>query len=123
MENNWEPRVGQKVVCIDLTNSKYVVTHKPVNALKLNHEYTVLGVKKSCCNWVVDIGIKNPGAGSRLCTDCGKPNPYEKKWWFASFRFAPISEQYADMTAEIAQQFIEHPDKADQPIKILETVN
>lgn len=41
---------------------------------------------------------------------------------FGAHHFAKV-ESYPDHTSEIAQQFKEHPDTVDQPVKILETVN
>lgn len=113
MENNWEPRVGQKVVALrdgTLTN------------MKKGDVFTVLGVKK-CCSWSIDVGLILKAA-SVHCWKCRQTLSYQnQQWWFSAYLFAPIPEQYADMTSEIAQQFKEHPDTVDQPVKVLEVQN
>lgn len=115
MENNWEPRVGQKVVCI-LNHRKGVVV--------VGDQATITGLKKCGCGMqLIDIGLK-VGPHGEMHNQCGtwlsdKGGPF----WLGKILFAPIPEQYADMTAEIAQQFKEHPDTVEQPVKVLETSN
>lgn len=114
MENNWEPRVGQKVVAL-----------RDGRDVRKGNEYTVLSVSKLCSHFVIDVGIKVPFDCQITCTHCGTFGNLKAgdPWTVTSSMFAPISEQYADMTAEIAQQFKEHPDTVDQPVKVLETSN
>lgn len=114
MQNNWEPRVGQKVVAL-----------KSTDTFKKGEEFTILGVSKPCKHFLLDIGVKMPFSTMCHCVYCGFSEFVLEgmPWLAASYLFAPISEQYEDMTSEIAQQFKEHPDTVDQPVKILETVN
>lgn len=115
MENNWEPRVGQKVVAL-----------KDTHSFRKGEEFLILAVTKPCKHFLLDIGIKMPFSTTCHCVHCGYTDfVFEgKPWLAASYLFAPIiSAEYPDKTAEIAQQFKEHPDAVDQPVKILETVN
>lgn len=115
--NNWEPRVGQKVVAL--------VSGDALPApVKKGDVFTVLAVKKLCCCWHVDVGLLSPKTTAMKCRHHGTLLNLVagEKLWPESKVFAPLIE-YPDLTAEIAQQFKEHPDTADVPVKELEVQN
>lgn len=116
MENNWEPRVGQKVVALNDNNSDYGI---------LKDSVQIVDAVEFCCPAagfrMALKGIVDPHQARRGCASCHKH--LANSLFLQAINFAPISEQYEDMTSEIAQQFKEHPDTVDQPVKILETVN
>lgn len=105
--------IGQKVVCID---DNFVFDTLPKPPIKKGNVYTVCGVAKSCCHWMIDLGVYS-GLKKIRCSKCSKdrvkPNT---NFWAGSFRFAPIQTNYADATAEILEKF---KPTEDTPDKIL----
>lgn len=82
--NNYPPFfVGQEVVCV-LDHSQ--------GLFKKGQEFVVFGVMLGCCEWEVNIGIKNRRSiGSiTLCGCCGKSSYWtDDIWWLSSSCFAP----------------------------------
>lgn len=96
--------IGQKVVCIDIGSTIPVPT-KAASVLKKGKVYMVLGIKKSCCSWLIDIGVLQPNGMEQRCSACFRTIPkVDDIWWFRTNRFAPIieNEDYEDITKEIA---------------------
>lgn len=115
MENNWEPRVGQKVVCL---------VDMECGLLKKGDVVSVNKKKKCACGrWMAETGDILP-FDIHECSSCSivLGSKGDLIFWDTCI-FAPLPEQYADMTSEIAQQFKEHPDTVDQPVKVLEVQN
>ena len=105
--------IGQKVV--SLVDSLHI---------KKGDQFEVVGIWKECCTWLVDVGLKMPQCffgvcehGHTLILHVGDVWPFDYKV------LAPLQDQYADITSEIAKGvFI--GDSADQPLKkVLEPVN
>lgn len=99
--------VGQKVVCVN-----------PAGFARLK-KYAIYVVNKThrcgCGNWLVDVGAE----GGLVCSSC---ESLLRDCAMDARLFAPITEQYEDMTLSIAQsakQTNEVPDK----VLIPETIN
>lgn len=113
MENNWEPRIGQKVVA--LRDGQY-------SNVKKGDVFTVKGVLK-CCAWSIDIGhIIPPDKTHVYCHKCHKTLSYtDGIRWFAAEYFAPIEEKYSkSLSQELAQQALKETIEIDVPLKVLE---
>jgi hypothetical protein len=103
--------IGQKVVCVDTGHNVRgripVTTH-----LKKGKIYTVIGIEKSCCGFIIDVGLK-AHTGCNTCMICGKDYfTYNGARWFKDVRFAPLT--HTDCTAEIAASLTNVEEKADQ---------
>jgi hypothetical protein len=96
MNNNWQPRIGQKVVAL-----------RSGDHSKKGQEYIVLSLIKcsKCGMWYI---------GHTVCEDrivindkfpcCSIKVRTAGFYYGASTRFAPLPEQYPDCTAAIAAQ-------------------
>lgn len=82
---------GQKVVGIEPNNY-----NRPENG----RIYTVLQIRKGCCNWEVDIGETPKHPYLINCVVCLKNKPHGGIMWFSSFRFAPIHENFQSVSFE-----------------------
>lgn len=56
-------------------------------AFKKGDEFKVTSIGKSCCTWIITIGIK--ATGVPVCTLCGKYRKYTGEWEFRTDSFAP----------------------------------
>lgn len=102
--------VGQEVICV----SSSTIYEKGL-------KYTVIGLCqcKKCGKWQVSMKEKpfpNPLPIRSCDCDCGELNIGDHlPYWFAySFRFAPVQEQYADLTEEIAASLKQTPETPDR---------
>lgn len=84
--------IGQRVVAIKGHDFGF---------FKKGDEFTVLQIRKSCCQWVIDIGVSTKYSSFRcaICKSSVAPN------WFACSRFAPIQE-ISNETFESIEQWI-----------------
>lgn len=105
-------RIGQKVVAL--------VTDQIAGRCRKDNVYTVLDCKKNPCGcvWVVDIGARVT-QNHWHCGKCGADHGLNigKIGWLDSAYFAPIQEQYADVTAEIAASLKETAEIPDTKVK------
>lgn len=67
-----------------------------------------------CGKWQIDIGLKNSNGylGTR-CTVCFADINEDNKLWASSLNFAPIQDQYNDITEQLAsdmKEVVEAPD-------------
>lgn len=86
--------VGQEVVCINSSNA--FPGHGPV-PIKESNKYSVNSIKRcGCGDWKVDVGFVTPigtVCSCRMTTLAGV-------WWFRASRFAPIREDFQEMSFE-----------------------
>lgn len=97
--------IGQKVVCIDDNYAnRWEFSNSPI---KKNGVYTVSHIQyyPQFSKWYLKLEEE--------------PDRSANYW---AKKFAPYNP-YHNMTSEIAQQFKEHPDTVDQPVKVLEVQN
>lgn len=103
--------IGQKVVAI------YSATNNYGFSIEKGKLYFILDLYKCKFGfWKVDVGLHDPLQATTKCP-CG--HEWQTKQVFCgAFMFAPIADQYADMTAEIAEsvkETREAPDKVIAP--------
>lgn len=75
--------IGQEVVAI---------RDHSMGFFKKGQEFTVLGIKKSCCEWDVNIGHTynfNIYSGYAICGICNKKELSDKYMHYSSICFAP----------------------------------
>lgn len=88
--NNYPPfYVGQRVVALRSHWQGY---------FEKGEEFIVVGIRKPCCVWVIDVGIPNKHMGC-VCSKCGY-GEFNVNAWFAIEDFAPISENFQAITLE-----------------------
>lgn len=74
---------GQRVVCI---------VNQSQNFVTKGQEFIVIGVKKFCCKWTIDVGLINIKM-SVICKDCGHREITHIAWLKADL-FIPIDESF-----------------------------
>lgn len=81
-------KVGDKLVCIDVGNIFNLNTINRLPALKLNGDYTVIGVYQcpKCGINCVNVGLKSRSSGKHICK-CGNATNTHGEHLCASARF------------------------------------
>lgn len=98
--NNAPFYVGQKVIRTSTSD-----------ILIKGETYTISEMKYCCSRWGWRLNVEEAAAKLETC-ECGNRNKYR----FAAKNFAPITEQYADMTASIAAGMSETKEVPDKVI-------
>lgn len=89
---------GQRVVAI---------RNHSQGRFKKGDEFTVLGIKKGCCDWLVNIGLEAL-YGHYECPICSNIEPFsDRMLWFFSVSFAPIQEISNETFEDIEQWILE----------------
>jgi len=112
MENNHPPfRIGQKVVCIKSGENGFGIR------VEKGEIHTITDLLKCHCGLrYVDIGLRTPRADKGYCQSWHIISENDVVWVYEDF-FAPIKEQYADCTSEIAQSLSITPEVPDTKVK------
>lgn len=112
MSNDKAPfSIGQKVVSL-IENSM----------IKLDSIHTVLGIRKGCHTWFIDIGLVSPVDLAMQCRVCKSPLIIQKggEFWPEAKCFAPYNPYSNSVSKELAEKAMNVGDGADQPVKIKE---
>lgn len=114
--NNWEPKVGQKIIALVDGDA----LPKPV---KKGDVFTVLAVRKMCCAWHVDVGLLSPKTVKMICKFHGTPMNLVRGecLWPESRVFAPINPYSNSISLELANKAMEERVEVDGPVR--EVVN
>lgn len=94
-------------------------------AFRKDDKFFIKGIWKSCCGWIVDIGISGT-SDIRTCIVCKKD--YKKEvssiWYFNTNNFVPVHPSREKTKIEIAQELLSLipvvEEVSDKPVKILE---
>jgi hypothetical protein len=114
--NNWEPRIGQKV--------KSLITTDNLNETDV---YTVAAVRKCKCGtfhvYIKDFPIVVSGIIKTSCMECGGEICGSIPAFISirSFRLAPVQPAYENISKELANEAIKERVEVDCPVK--EVVN
>lgn len=91
--------VGQKVEAITVPNNPNC---RKTKLIKGDH-YTVIQVRKGCCQWEIEIGHSNESLGL-VCSVCGDVGLSKQCWYMAS-RFRPITESFQTVSfSKVAEE-------------------
>lgn len=124
MENNNPPfKVGDEVVCVDVSTklgNRIIPGNRVEDILAVGNHYKVTGVYKTCCNWVVTVGIRS-WVMATVCSTCKKAYPTVGEWHFAAFRFKKIeSNRYSNsVSKELAELALKERIETDVPEKVI----
>lgn len=88
---------SQRVIAVEDHNQKL---------FKKGQEFLVLSIRKDCCYWSVDIGIRDNNKFNKArCILCGQREEIiSGVLWFSCKSFAPIEERFISFADVIAKE-------------------
>lgn len=81
-------RIGDRVISL---------ADHPTGSFKKGQEFTVRDMRKGCCSWEVDVGIKSD-ADALECLRCGHIEVHTGVSWKRYDYFAPLLATFSRMT-------------------------